>query len=174
MSEKTKYKDDHKKQTEEDDDDQKSAGGYRSRRRRSKGRYSVRKDRIYDKVKRPRTPYTFYVMDEDMRRRAEKRAGRNGDIRMALADIWNNMSDKEKEEFSRRFDEDIKRYEEECREIDEQRKGKNSVKKGSRDHDKDKDNEGGKRRKRVNRKQNQKGTDDPEEYDDYGDENEDE
>lgn len=162
MSERTKS--DNRQQEDENDQNNYSTPS-KSRRRRSKTRYSVRKERIYDKIKRPRTPYTFFVMDDEQRKKAEKRAGRDGDIRMALADIWNNMSDKEKEEFERRFEDDIKRYEDECDEIDEQRRGKSNYKRSSPRDERD---GGSKRRRRVNRKQNQKGSGDPNEYDDYG------
>jgi hypothetical protein len=127
---------DHRKTDEEQDYDDSNSSGTRSRKRKSKGRYSIRKEQIYNKVKRPRTPYTLFIMDEDQRKKAEKRAGK-GDLRTALVDMWYDLDDKDKEEYTRQFEDDIRRYENECRQIDEQTKGRNSVKKSSRDGEKE-------------------------------------
>ena len=102
-----------------------------SSKRRSKSRYSIMKGKLFEKIKRPRTAYAFFIMDEKIKKRADINAEKNGEnVRNTLADMWKNMAESAKAEFFKMAEEDIERYHNDCENVDKKKTGKN-VKKSS-------------------------------------------
>jgi hypothetical protein len=116
-------------------------------RRKSTSKYELRKGKKYDKIKNPRTSYTYFIMDEKVKRQAEREAGKDGDVRKMLGELWQNTTDKEREPYIKMAEEDIERYEKECEEVELKKKGTQSVKKSSKNEE-----TGSKKKKSVNKK----------------------